>query len=95
LALIAAKVSMMGVWATVCKTVRHMLSVRCLSVLSCLSVTLAYCGQTVGRLKMKLGMHVRLGPGHTGPPTPKRHSPPISGPYFLWSKGSIDQDASW
>ena len=37
----------------------------CLSVLSvCLSVTLVYCGQTVGWIKMKLGMQVGLGPGH-------------------------------
>jgi len=53
-------------WATVGKTVRPMLSDRCLSVclsvLSvCLSVTLVYCGQTVGRIKMKLGMQVGLG----------------------------------
>jgi len=41
-----------------------MLSVRCLSDLSCLSVTLVHCGQTVGRMKMKLGMQVGLGPGH-------------------------------
>ena len=47
--------------ATVCKTVRPVLSVRCLS---CLSVTLVYCGQTVGRITMKLGMQVGLGPGH-------------------------------
>jgi len=39
-----------------------MLSDRCLSV--CLSVTFVHCGQTVGRIKMKLGMHVGLGPGH-------------------------------
>jgi len=32
--------------------------------LSCLSVTLVYCGQTVGRIKMKLGMQIGLGPGH-------------------------------
>jgi len=33
----------------------------CLSLLSvCLSVTLVYCGQSVGRIKMKLGMHVGL-----------------------------------
>ena len=63
-------------WATVCKTVRPMLSVRCLSVLSvclcvlfdcvsCLSVSFVHkCGQTVGRIKMKLGMQVGLGPGH-------------------------------
>ena len=29
----------------------------------CLSVTFVHCGQTVGRLKMKLGMQVGLGPG--------------------------------
>ena len=41
-----------------------MLSDRCLSVLSVcpvLSVTFVHCGQTVGRIKMKLGI---LGPGH-------------------------------
>ena len=76
-------------WATVCKTVCTMLSVRCLSVcpvclscLSCLSVTLVYCGQMVGRIKMKLGVQVGLGPGHTvlggdpAAPPPKGHSPP-------------------
>jgi len=35
-----------------------------LSVLSCLSVTFVHCGQTVGRIKMKLSMQVGLGPGH-------------------------------
>jgi len=70
-----------------------MLSVRCLSVLSvflsclsCLSVTLVYCGQTFGRIKMKLGKRVGIGPGHIvlggDPATPplKGHSPPIFGP---------------
>jgi len=64
--------------ATVCKTVRPMLSDRCLSVLSCLSVlavlsvTLVYCGQTVRWIKMKLGLQVGLGPGHMldGDPAP-------------------------
>jgi len=44
-----------------------MLLDRCLSSVSCLSVlsvTLVYCGQTVGRIKMKLGTEVGLGPGH-------------------------------
>jgi len=48
-------------------------SVVCLSCLSDLSVTLVYCGQTVGRIKMKLGMQVSLGPGHIvlgGDPAP-------------------------
>ena len=34
----------------------------CLSV--CLCVTFVHCGQTVGRIKMKLGTQVGLGHGH-------------------------------
>jgi len=48
-----------------------MLSVHCLSV--CLSVTFVHCGQTVGRIKMKLGMQVGFGRGHyvlDGDPAP-------------------------
>ena len=42
-----------------------MLPDRCpvLCVLSCLSVTLVYCGQTVGWIKMKIGTEVGLSPG--------------------------------
>jgi len=73
-------------------------SVVCLSVLFvCLSVTLVYCGQKVGRIKMKLGMQVSLGPGHIvldedpGNPPPKGHSPiPIFGPYLLWPNSWLD-----
>ena len=39
----------------------------------CLSVTLMYCGQTVGWIKMKLGVEVGLSPGHIvldGDPAP-------------------------
>jgi len=37
----------------------------CLSVcLWCLSVTLMYCGQTVGWIKMKIGVQIGLGSGH-------------------------------
>jgi len=45
----------------------------CLSCPVCLSVMLVYCGQTVGWIKMKLGMQVDLGPGHIvldGDPAP-------------------------
>ena len=83
-----------GFWATVCKTVRPMLSVRCLS---CLSVTFVYCCQTVGRIKMKLGTQVDLGPSHIvlcgdpAPPPLKGHSPPIFGSYLLRPNGSMDQ----
>jgi len=68
-------------WATVCKTVRPMLSDRCLP---CPVYDRDVCGQTVGRIKTKLGMQVRLGPGHIvldGDPCPcppKGHSPPFS-----------------
>jgi len=71
---------------------------RCLAVLS---VTLVYCGQTVGWIEMKLGMQVGLVPGHIvldghpAPPVPKGHSSPIFGPYLLWSNGWLDQDATW
>jgi len=79
---------------TVSKTVRPMLSDRSLS---CLSVTLVYCGQKVGWIKVKLGMQVRLGPGHIffvlddgpDPPTPKGHSPHF-GAYLLWPTGWMD-----
>ena len=60
--------------------------------LFCLSVTLVYCGQTVGWIKIKLGMHVGLGPGHivldgdaAAPPSKKGAEPsPIFGPSLLW-----------
>ena len=51
-------------WATVCKTVRPMLSDRCPVCLSVLCVTVVYCGQRVGWIKIKLGMQVGLGTGH-------------------------------
>ena len=59
---------------------------------ACLSLTLVYCGQTVGRIKMIPGMQVGLGPEYTvldGDPArapPKVHSPPIFGTYVLWPK---------
>ena len=52
--------------------------------LSCLSVTFVHCGQMVGRIKMKLGMQVGLGPGHIvldgdpAPPSPKGNNPQFS-----------------
>jgi len=74
-------------WVTVCKTVCPVLSDRCLSVLS---VTLVYCGQTVGWIKMKLGMEVGLNPCHivldgTQPPKGQGHSPSIFGSCLLWT----------
>jgi len=79
-----------------------MLSDRCLSVLSvCLSVTLVYCGKTVRRIQMKLGVQVGLGLGYIvldgGPRSisPTGAQPPNFGPYLLWPNGLIDQDATW
>jgi len=47
----------------ICKTYVCINSV-CSVCLSVLSVTLMYCGQTVGWIKMQLGTEVGLGPGH-------------------------------
>jgi len=59
-----------------------------------------YCGQTVGRIKMKLGTHAGLGPGHIvldGDPSllPKGAQPPIFGPYLLRPNGCMDQNPTW
>ena len=47
---------------------------------ACLYVTLVYCGQTVGWIKMPLDMEVGLGPGHSAgdpaPPHGKGHNSP-------------------
>jgi len=96
--LAAQKYTFMYFWATVCTMVHPMLSDRCLS---CLSVTLVYYGQTVGQIKMKLGMQVGLGPGHNvldgdpDPSPPKGAEPPIFGPCMLRPNGCIDKDATW
>ena len=75
--------------ATVCKTVRPMLSVR---FLSCLSVTFVHCGQTVGWIEMKFGMQVGLGPGHIvldgdpAPPPQRDTASPNFRPKFIVAK---------
>jgi len=85
-------------WVTICKTVRPLLSDRCLSVLS---VTFMHGGQMVGRIKIKLGTQVGLGPGHImldrdpAPPPTKGHCPPIFGPYLLWPNSCMDQEVTW
>jgi len=57
---VARKINYAAFWATVFKTVHPMLSDHC----PVLSLTLVYCGKTVGRINMKLGMQVGLVPGH-------------------------------
>ena len=66
----------------------------CLSV--CLSVTLVYCGQTVGWIKMSFGTEVGLDPGDIvldGDPAPKGkgHSPQLFGTCLLWPNGGPPQ----
>ena len=58
--------------------------------LSVLFVTLVHCGQTVGWIKMLLGMEVGLGPGHIvldrdpAPPPKGAQQSPLFGPCLLW-----------
>jgi len=72
-------------WANVYKTVRPVVSHRrpVLSVQSVsLSVTFVHCGQTVGRIKIKLAMQVGFVPGHIvldgdpAPPHQRGSAPP-------------------
>jgi len=74
-----------------------MLSDLCLSVCPVQSVTLVYCGQMVGRIKMKLGTQVGFGPGHIvldwdlAPPPPKGAGAPNFWPISVaakWLQGS-------
>jgi len=70
-----------------------MLLDRCLFVLS---VMLVYCGQTVGWIKMKLGMETGLGPDHIvrwgprSPPPKKGTAPPICGPCLCGQTAGLE-----
>ena len=82
-------------WATACKTVRHMLPDRCLSVcLSVCLVTLLYCGQTVGWIKMPLGQGDIVLDGDPAPPE-RGTAAPLFGPCLLWPNGWVDQYVTW
>ena len=62
----------------------------CCPCLSVLSVTLVYCGETVGWIKMPRGTEVGLSPGDVvlggdpAPPHGKGHSPHTFRPTLLW-----------
>jgi len=65
------------------------MSVVCrLVCLSCLSVTLVYCSQTVGRIKMKLASTYRLCRSHVldRDPSPKRGTAPNFRPMSVVAK---------
>ena len=58
-----------------------------------------YCGQTVGciKIKIKLVMRVGFGPGHIFldrdlAPLPKEAQPPILSPHLFWPNGWMDQE---
>jgi len=68
----------------------------------CLSVTLIYIvatGQTVGWIKMKLGIDAGLDPVDIvldgDPALPEGAQPPIFCQCLLWSNGWMDQDTTW
>jgi len=83
---------------------RFVLCYESVVCLSCLSVTFVHCSQTVGRIKMKLGTQVGLGPGHIvldgdpAPPCPKWHSYPqflahiCCGQMAAWIKMSLGME---
>ena len=57
----------------------------------CLPLTLVYCGQTIGWIKMKLGMQIGLGPGHIAldgdpAPPPQRDTAPNFRPISVVAK---------
>jgi len=88
-------------WATVCKTVRPMLSVRCLSVLSVCDVGVLWPNDWMDQDVTWYGGRPRPRPHcvRWGPscPSPKGAQPPpqIFGPCLLWPKGWMDQYATW
>ena len=69
--------------------------------LSPLSVTLVYCGQTVGWIRMPLAMEVASAQAtlcSMGTQLPQRgghNSPPLFGPCLLWPNGWMDPDFIW
>ena len=87
-------------WATVCKTVRPVLSDRYYSYLCtcplCLSATLVYCGQTAGWINIPVGTEVGLCRDHIvldGDPVPhqkkqRSQQPPTFRPKSLLAKRS-------
>jgi len=71
---------------------------RCPVCFSCLSVTMVYCGQTVGWIKMPLGTEVGLGQrdivldGDPAPPTERGIAAlPLFSPCLLWPNGRPSQ----
>jgi len=95
-------VGRLSIWATVCKTVRLVLSDRRLSV--CLSCPVCNVGvlspqgwtdqnETWYECRPRPWPHcIRWGRRSF---SPKAHSPSIFGPCLLWPNGCMDQDETW
>ena len=69
----------------------------CYRTVSVCIVTLVYCGETVGWIKMKLGMAVGLVPGHIvldGTQLPPPQKGALFGPCLLWPNGWMNQDTT-
>jgi len=85
-------------WATVCKTVRPMLSDRCLPVLSCLS---RWCIVPNSWLAQDATLSNTVCPADCvrwrpiSPPNKGAQHPLLFGPCALWPNGCMDQDATW
>ena len=89
-------------WETVCKTVRPMLSHRCLSVCPVCPVCDVRALWPNGWTDQDETWHAGSSPPwphcfRWGPssPSPKGRSPPIFGSYMLRPNGCMDQDATW
>jgi len=89
---------------TVLQTVAQKGFAQCYRTVVCpvLSVTLVYCGQTAGWMKMALGTEVGLGKGHivldgdlASLSKNRDRAPPIFGPFLSWPNGWMHQDATW
>jgi len=85
-------------WATVCKTVRPMLSARCLSVCPVCNVGVLWPNGWMDQDKTWHGSRPRPRPhcvrwGHSS--RQRGTASPIFGPYLLWPNGWMHQDTTW
>ena len=86
-------------WATVCKTVRRMLSVRCLSVCPVCNVRALWPNGWTDQDETWHAGRPRHGhiviDGDPATPPSNGHSSPIFGPYLFRPNGCMDQDVTW
>jgi len=80
-------------WATVCKTVRPMLSDRCLSVCD-VGVAKRLDGSRWNFAWRSASAKLLHG-DPTTPPKKRTQQPPIFCPCLLWPNGWMDQNAAW